>query len=278
MNGYYEKKGSEITKYYLAGASRVAMRKYTIPQSMTVEYILGDHLGSTSITTDSNGAKVSEMRYKPWGEVRFHWVDEDLTTDPSYKLPVYTFTGQRSYMDDPSTSGVEGFGLMDYNARMYDPAIGRFVSADLIVPRGIQGLDRYSYVGNNPLRYTDPSGHDPAGTMCDKGYDDQNDCGNYVAAVIGLHEQGFIDEKGQWTVTEQELLAWLLSNEFNPGQLDTPGAPQVEATIKAMTRRYGQFCSGGLFTTSCISWYVGYFQGIVNLDTPTHVLMQMQAI
>ena len=63
VNGYYEKKGSEITKYYLAGASRVAMRKYTIPQSMTVEYKLGDHLGSTSITTDSNGAQTARMDF-----------------------------------------------------------------------------------------------------------------------------------------------------------------------------------------------------------------------
>jgi hypothetical protein len=57
--------GQTITKYYFAGASRIAMRKYVIPQSMNVEYLLGDHLGSTSITTDSNGAKVSEIRYNP---------------------------------------------------------------------------------------------------------------------------------------------------------------------------------------------------------------------
>jgi YD repeat-containing protein len=55
VNGYYEKKGSEITKYYLAGASRMAMRKYTIPQTMTVEYFLGNHLGSTSVTTNASG-------------------------------------------------------------------------------------------------------------------------------------------------------------------------------------------------------------------------------
>jgi hypothetical protein len=111
---HYEVTGSTVTKYYFAGTQRVAMRKYTIPQSMTVEYFLGDHLGSTSMTTDNTGAKVSEMRYKPWGEVRSWWT-AGLATTPAYKLPDYTFTGQFSYMDDPSTTGVtEGFGLMFY--------------------------------------------------------------------------------------------------------------------------------------------------------------------
>jgi RHS repeat-associated protein len=78
----------------------------------------------------------------------------------------YTFTGQASYMDDPITSETtEGFGLMFFNARWLDPAIGRFTQADSIVPGGVQGLDRYAYVNNNPVRYTDPSGHTPVCVM-----------------------------------------------------------------------------------------------------------------
>ena len=51
--------------------------------------------------------------------------------------------------------------LYYYNARYYDPALGRFVQSDTIVPQpySVQGYDRYAYVNNNPLRYTDPSGH-----------------------------------------------------------------------------------------------------------------------
>ncbi len=150
VGGYYEVTGSQVTKYYFAGSQRIAMRKYTIPQPMTVEYFLGDHLGSTSITTDNTGAKVSEMRYKPWGETRYTWTAA-LSTTPAYALTKYTFTGQYSYTGD--------FGLMFYNARWYDSLTGRFVQADSIVPGGIQGLDRYSYVFNNPLSYVDPSGH-----------------------------------------------------------------------------------------------------------------------
>ncbi len=52
-------------------------------------------------------------------------------------------------------------GLMHYNARYYDPLVGRFISADTIIPNPAdpQQLNRYSYVGNNPIRYNDPTGH-----------------------------------------------------------------------------------------------------------------------
>ena len=130
---------------------------------------IGDHLGSTSLTTDSNGTKVSEMRYTAWGEVRSSWKSGQSTT-PAYILPNYTFTGQFSYMDDPTTTGTtEGFGLLFYNARMYDPVLGRFTQADSIVPSGVQGLDRYAYVNNSPINYTDPSGHVGCDEVNDKG-------------------------------------------------------------------------------------------------------------
>ncbi|MBI4267686.1 MAG: RHS repeat-associated core domain-containing protein [Chloroflexi bacterium] len=63
------------------------------------------------------------------------------------------FTGQR----------LDGTGLYYYGARYYDPTIGRFISADTVVPdfADPQSLNRYSYVYNKPLKYTDPSGHFP---------------------------------------------------------------------------------------------------------------------
>jgi RHS repeat-associated protein len=85
---------------------------------------------------------VAEQRYLPYGELR--WSSGTLPTD-------FTFTGQRS----------EAFGLLDYNARYYDPLLGRFVSADTVVPdfSDPQALNRYSYTLNNPVRYRDPNGH-----------------------------------------------------------------------------------------------------------------------
>jgi RHS repeat-associated protein len=86
------------------------------------------------------------MRYNPWGEVRYNW--GSTPTD-------YTYTGQYS--------NVPEFGLYYYNARWYDPQLGRFAQADTIVPlasQGVQAWDRYAGMNNNPVRYNDPSGHD----------------------------------------------------------------------------------------------------------------------
>jgi hypothetical protein len=73
------------------------MRKYTIPQSMSVEHLLTDHLGSTSLTTDSSGARISELRYTPFGEIRYSWT-ANLSTTPPYTPTRYTFTSQYSYL------------------------------------------------------------------------------------------------------------------------------------------------------------------------------------
>lgn len=108
-------------------------------------WLLGDHLGSTSMTTDASGVVVSELRYSTFGETRYQ--NGTLTTD-------YLYTGQRQEAE---------IGLYYFVARWYDPAIGRFIQADSVVPNPLSanGLDRYAYGFNNPLLYLDPSGHAP---------------------------------------------------------------------------------------------------------------------
>ncbi len=110
-------------------------------------YLHGDHLGSASLATDASGAKItdSDTRYSPYGMTRPGLAGTGLPTDRR-------FTGQREEVSQ---------GLYDYGARPYDPALGRFLQADTLVPNPAnpQSLNRYAYTLNNPLRYTDPSGH-----------------------------------------------------------------------------------------------------------------------
>jgi RHS repeat-associated protein len=75
-------------------------------------------------------------------------------------LPMPTdkkFTGQR----------FDGTGLYYYNARYYDPTIGRFISPDTVIQSfaNPQCFNRYSYCLNNPLKYIDPSGNKSVDTM-----------------------------------------------------------------------------------------------------------------
>jgi RHS repeat-associated protein len=127
-----------VTKYYSFGGQRVAMRR-----GAEVYYLHGDHLGSTSLTSDSAGAVVAESRYLPYGQER--WSNGAGVTD-------FGFTSQRAD---------SGFGLLDYNARYYSATLGRFISPDSIVPDPTSsgGFNRYRYTRNNPCKYTDPSGH-----------------------------------------------------------------------------------------------------------------------
>jgi RHS repeat-associated protein len=76
-----------------------------------------------------------------------------VTTDTRYCKAIATgYTGQRQ---EPE------LGLYYYNARWYDPYLARFTQPDTIVPNPVdaKAFDRYAYVYNNPVMYSDPSGH-----------------------------------------------------------------------------------------------------------------------
>ena len=106
----------------------------------------GDHLGSTSVISDSTGAKVadSDVLYAPFGEIR---------TGELSDLTDFGFTGQ--------TVDHSSGGLMHYGSRYYLPELKRFISPDTIIPSVLNGqaLNRYSYTRNNPVNSIDPSGH-----------------------------------------------------------------------------------------------------------------------
>jgi RHS repeat-associated protein len=106
--------------------------------SSSLRFLHQDHLGSTVLVTDDQGTIVSQQNYYPYGSVRN--LQGSLPTEKQY-------TGQVSDKDET--------GLYYYNARYYSPKIGKFTSADVNV-----GPNRYLYVGNNPVRFNDPSGHE----------------------------------------------------------------------------------------------------------------------
>jgi RHS repeat-associated protein len=138
IGDHFEVKGGETIKYIFAGNLRVAQVKGT-----TRSFFHKDHLGSSTVMTDASGYELEYSDYAPFGSQR-----------------AYTGTNTSDYKYTDQELDAEN-GLYNYNARLYDPFIGRFISPDTIVPDPYnpQSLNRYTYCLNNPLNYTDPSGH-----------------------------------------------------------------------------------------------------------------------
>jgi RHS repeat-associated protein len=100
-------------------------------------------------------------------------------------------------------------GLMYYRARYYDPAVGRFISADTIVPdySDPQSLNRYSYVNNRPLRLVDPTGHDGCAPP------------TMIEVMTGTYDSDMacIYADGQYfTVTQEEETAYHRAQQEGP--------------------------------------------------------------
>ena len=121
-------------------------RVVSVQEDGRMQYYHGNHLNSASVVTDGEGNTKETIEYYPFGAYRLR---TDL--DAAFPNVNYTFTGQE---DDDET------GLLNYKARLYDPLLGRFISADSLVPEpgNLQAFNRYSYCLNNPVVYTDPSG------------------------------------------------------------------------------------------------------------------------
>lgn len=123
-----------------------------------MNYILKDHIGSINYVLNSAGSIIEEMNFDAWGNRRnaSNWsytnVPEHYTFDRGYTLHSLFRTCFGKHLND--------FKLINMNGRVYDPVIARFLSPDpvLQMPEYSQNFNRYSYVLNNPLKFTDPSG------------------------------------------------------------------------------------------------------------------------
>lgn len=139
LGKYYETQvvqdQAQNTSYYFAEGDRVAKK-----DSTGTYYYHPDHLGGTSAVTNSTGQVVSSTSYLPFGDVRQGGAEK------------YSYTGKEM---DKAT------GLYNFDARYTSPELRHFTQADIADPDfdDPQDLNRYAYVGNNPLSYVDLDGY-----------------------------------------------------------------------------------------------------------------------
>jgi len=150
VNKHYVRAGRLVAIYTSADVMDASSSQ---SEAGTYQFLHYDHRDSVDVMTNAAGTVLQRFSYDAFGKRRtIEWLNDP--NDAEMKLPHLTdrgFTGQQH---------LDGVGLIHYGGRVYDPVIGRFTSMDPFIqaPDDTQSYNRYSYVRNNPLSLTDPSG------------------------------------------------------------------------------------------------------------------------
>jgi RHS repeat-associated protein len=191
-----------VERYYAIGRAPIAMRN-----ADGTYYLLTDHLGSVVSVLDGSGAQVYEQRYKPFGQPRLS--TSGSPTDRG-------FTGQRELAEA---------GFADFNARWFDTSLGGFASPDSLIPDPFspQSLNRYGYVLNNPLRYTDPTGH----RACDD-FDAGGRCVTAPPAVLST-------QTSTTRYTTSTIGKTVTTSVAATGSASGPGLPKLSTSVPPLS-------------------------------------------
>jgi RHS repeat-associated protein len=185
-----------------AGSDPVVMLKRANGTGSFAPYYLHrDNIGSTVAITSSSGALLEQTAYEPFGKRRA----PDGTSDPTNAIK--GVNSDRGFTDHEH---LDDLALVHMNGRIFDPLVGRFLSADPNVQFNddLQSYNRYSYVSNNPLNARDPTGYfsfrsffgdvEVAGRGLNKFSLKNDPLRRYATQYLGTH---------QWALTLVETVA-----------------------------------------------------------------------
>ena len=142
----------EYKHYVLAGKEPVAIKTVRSNLTSDVRYMHKDHLGGLHVLTNEAGTAVLRLSNDAFGKRR-----SGSTWSGS---PCWSGIAALTHLNFTGHESLDNVELIHMNGRVYDPMLGRFISADPMIqaPLMSQSLNRYSYVMNNPLSLVDPSG------------------------------------------------------------------------------------------------------------------------
>ena len=257
LGGRYEfdqTSGGTKERFYLGGDA------YSAPMALQRENggnwvacnIGRDYLGNITHIATLNGTLVAEYSYDPWGRLR----------DPE-TLEIYAAGEEPELFLGRGFTGHEHltwFGLINMNARLYDPLLGRFLSPDPYVqaPDFTQNFNRYSYALNNPLKFTDDTGEFALTTMLTVAA--------ITAAVFGLGNVGahmirddisFYD--GVKYFFSGAVAGFLVGAAAYTGWCGIVGMSKMAGFLGTVGKiaKYGAICVEGVHVASTITGAVG---------------------
>jgi len=188
-NLFYEKETKtdstlEHKHYVQAGTMLVGVYvTKTNGQGPQMQYFHRDSVGSVMAVSNEAGARIEPFGYEPFGQRRSY----TGAADPS--CSIFGVTTDRGFTAHEHLD--DGLCLIHMNGRVYDPLLGRFLTADPFVqsPANLQSYNRYSYAFNNPLANTDPSGYYNLGHRISHAWKN-NTAVRAIAAIIVFYYTG----------------------------------------------------------------------------------------
>ncbi len=128
----------------------------------SIQYLHKDHIGSVVAITDEDfSGQLEKLAYDGFGARRTSDWTKDLSESATQAM--LENSGENTNRGFTGHEHLDHTGFIHMNGRVYDPVLARFLTPDPLVsaPTFSQSWNRYSYVLNNPLKYTDPSGYSP---------------------------------------------------------------------------------------------------------------------
>ena len=212
-------------------------------------YLLYDHLGSVDVITDGVGTVVQDMSFDAWGQRRAapDWTVLALLrlTDTAHgRTTTRGFTGHEM---------LDAVGIIHMNGRIYDPKLGRFMQADPVIqfPDYSQSRNRYSYVLNNPLAYTDPTGYFPFFT---------------AFAVVGLIAAD---------ITSKIIIAAVIGTAVFADSL-AQGAPLGKAFLAGVSAAALTYVAASTFPKGAFGWNAATYKHVVTVATVGGITTSLQ--
>lgn len=241
---------------YVNGANGLASMIVTENNIHKNYFTYTDHLGSILTVTNAAGIVVAEQNFDAWGARR----------DPNTWI---SLPPQAGYVVDWLSRGYTGhehlseFALINMNARLYDPIVGRMLSADNYVSDmfSSQAYNRYTYANNNPLKYTDPTGEIVWAPII-------------IGAVVGAYMGGTMANNGnfnptQWDYNSGRTWGWMAGGAIVGGisggiggAISTSGVPMANTLgimSSSLTNSIGTHIYTGGQTDISMSFGVGSF-------------------
>jgi len=169
--------GATEFRHYIPGPEDIIGIHTRSGSTPVTRYLLTDHLGSIDTIADSTGAKIVGESFTAYGMPRdpTTWSGTPSSTADSITRQGFTFQTVLGHL-----------GLNHMNGRVQDAITGTFLSPDVLVsdPTNTQSFNRYAYVNNNPMTYTDPSGFDAFNPRSPDGPDVPKGCTGCIWGML----------------------------------------------------------------------------------------------